>query len=79
VVAAGDTVTMKVSVSGADFNGLQASVGYDSELFTLTGVTGAAAADDDRTAGVVELYPCLSVERGLYCLYRFPDVRQVPV
>ena len=56
VVAAGDTVTMKVSVSGADFNGLQASVGYDSELFTLTGVTGAAAADDDRTAGVVELY-----------------------
>ena len=56
VVNKGDTVKLKVTVSGATFNGMQAAVSYDSDLFELKSVTGDAATDDSQTVGVVELY-----------------------
>lgn len=56
VVNKGDTVKLKVTVSGATFNGMQASVSYDSSLFELKSAEGAAAADDKQTLTVVELY-----------------------
>jgi hypothetical protein len=37
VVHAGDTVTMDVAVSGADFRTMAATVTYDKDVFTLTG------------------------------------------
>ena len=55
-VKPGDTVEMKVTVSGAAFNGLQAAVSYDNNLFELTSAKGSAVADDSQTKGVVELY-----------------------
>ena len=54
-VSVGDTVTLRVTVSGAAFNGMQAGLAYDSALFELTGFTGPAAADDPATAAL-ELY-----------------------
>lgn len=50
----GSSVTMNVVVSGKGFNGMQAEIGYDSSLFTLTGVTGIDTYQ--ASAGTVSMY-----------------------
>ena len=54
-VSVGDRVTIRVTVTGDSFNGLQGALLYDSTLFELKSLTGPAAADDPKTAKV-ELY-----------------------
>ena len=54
-VEIGDPVTMTVTVTGGDFNGLQGKVKYDKDLFELKSVSGDAADDDEDTVGTVEL------------------------
>ncbi len=49
----GDNVTMDVIVSGAAYHGLQATVTYDTSLFTYVSASGAAATPG---SGSVELY-----------------------
>ncbi len=54
-VSAGDSVTIRITVMGDAFNGLQGTFRYDSALFELKSIYGAAAADDPKTAEI-ELY-----------------------
>ena len=54
-VSAGDSVTIRITVMGDAFNGLQGTFRYDSALFELKSISGAAAADDPKTAEI-ELY-----------------------
>ena len=54
VVHAGDEVTMNVSVSGAAYAGVQATVTYDTDVFTYT--SGSGDATLTAGTGSIEIY-----------------------